>query len=222
MRLRLLLALPLAALVLQGPWLAAQAQPSADTLARALQQRYDTIRDFKATFAQMSRGGALGIQSKGGEGTVSVKKPGRMRWEYTKPEKQLIVSDGVRLHTYYPDSKEADACEVPPDEQAPTATLFLSGKGNILRDFKVSSLKSPVAGTSALRLDPRKGDPDYEYLVVAFDPASYQMRGLVTHDRQGGESTIVFSDMKENTNIPDKTFSFTPPKGTHLTHCGRI
>ena len=66
-------------------------------------------------------------------------------------------------------------------------------------------------GTRALRLEPRKPDPDYEYLVLAFDPASYQIRGLMTRDRQGGESTIVFSNIRQNTNIPDKTFA--PPRG---------
>ena len=77
----------------------------------------------------------------------------------------------------------------------------MRGKSDILRDFKVSRVDSPVAGTLALRLDPRKQDPDYEFLVVAFHPTSYQIRGLTTHDRQGGESTIVFSDIKENTSI---------------------
>ena len=204
----LTLATVLAALF-TGTSLAAQ-QQSAEALAQSLQQQYDKVRDFKASFVQTTQGAVLKVKSKG-EGTVAVKKPGKMRWEYTKPEKQLIVSDGVRIYDYDPVTKELNVANLPPDEQAPTATLFLAGKGNILRDFKVSKVESPIAGTLALRLDPRKVDPDYEYLVVAFD-TSYQIRGLMTRDRQRGESTIVFSDIKPNTNIPDKTFEFVQPK----------
>jgi outer membrane lipoprotein carrier protein len=194
-----------------GTSLAGQ-QPSAEALAQALQQQYDKVHSFKASFVQTIGGGVLQIKGKKGEGTVAVKKPGKMRWDYTKPEKQLIMSDGVRVYDYDPVTKELSVAAVPSDEQAPTATLFLAGKGNILRDFKVSKVDSPIPGTLALRLDPRKADPDYEYLVIAFEPSSYQIRGLLTRDRQSGESMIVFSDIKQNTNIPDKTFEFVPPR----------
>ena len=207
-------ALTLAALLaalFSGLPLLAQEQ-SAEALAQALQRQYDKVSDFKASFTQTTKGGVLRIESKSGEGTVQVKKPGKMRWDYTRPEKQLIVSDGVRVYDYDPVTRELNVAEVPGDDQAPTATLFLSGKGNILRDFKVSKVDSPVKGTVALRLDPRKADPEYAHLIVAFDPSSYQIRGLRTRDDQGGETTIVFTDIKENTRIPDKTFTFVQPR----------
>ena len=187
-------------------------QPSAEALAQSLQQQYDKVRDFKASFVQTTGGGVLRVEGSKGEGTVAVKKPGKMRWDYAKPEKQLIVSDGVRVYDYDPVTKELNVAAVPSDDQAPTATLFLAGKGNILRDFKVAKIDSPIPGTLALRLDPRKADPDYEYLVVVFDPSTYQIRGLRTRDRLSGESTIVFSNIKQNTNIPDKEFEFVPPR----------
>jgi outer membrane lipoprotein carrier protein len=209
----------LAALTISvGATLGAQAPAqSAETLARTLQQHYDMIHDFKASFEQTSRGGVLQLPSgTKAVGTVEVKKPGRMRWDYAKPDPQLIVSDGTTIHSCYLDTKPPQ-CEdpeaVPHGDEAPSAMLFLAGRGDILRDFKVSRVESPVRGTLALRLDPRKPDPNYEYLVVAFDGDTYQIRGLMTRDRQSGESTIVFSNIKVNTNIPDKDFVFTPPRG---------
>lgn len=204
------LAAVLAPLVSGSPLLAQQ--QSAEAVAQALQQQYDKVFDFKASFTQTTKGGVLRIESKSGEGTVQVKKPGKMRWDYTRPEKQLIVSDGIRVYDYDPVTRELNVAEVPAGDQAPTATLFLSGKGNILRDFKVSRVDSPVKGTAALRLDPRKADPEYAHLIVAFDPSSYQIRALKTLDDQGGETTIVFTDIKENTKIPDKTFTFVQPR----------
>jgi len=193
---------------------------SAETLARSLQQHYDMIRDFKATFEQTTGGGPLNVSSKG-EGTVEVKKPGRMRWVYHKPDKSLLVSDGVHIYNCFLDTKQPECdppAAVPSGDDAPSAALFLAGKGDILRDFKVSRVESPVRNTLALRLDPRKADPDYEYLVVAFDPDTYLIRGLKTRDRQASDTTIVFNNIKTNTNIPDSTFKFTPPAGAKTSN----
>src|SRR6185436_20856678 len=83
---------------------AAQARPSPDALARSLQQRYEGIRDFSADFTHTYRGGALRTQTRE-QGTVSVKKPGRMRWIYVKPEKKEFVSDGQKIYSYIPQDK---------------------------------------------------------------------------------------------------------------------
>jgi outer membrane lipoprotein-sorting protein len=65
----------------------------------------------------------------------------------------------------------------------------------------------------ALKLVPRRSEPEYEYLVVTLDPSSLQIRALTTRDHQGGESAITFSNMKENRGLPDKDFVFTVPRG---------
>src|SRR5688572_851123 len=132
---RLVLAALIATVATSLP--AAQTRPAPDVLARSLQQEYNRVRDLRASFVQTARGGVLSVRSRG-EGTVVVKKPGRMRWDYSKPEKQSIISDGTRLIRYYPDTKEVDIVDIPPDNQAPTAMLFLAGKGDVLRDFRVS------------------------------------------------------------------------------------
>lgn len=191
----------------------------AERLAKALQQEYNRVRDMRASFVQTQRGGALKVRTQG-EGTVIVKKPGRMRWDYTKPEKQSIISDGRQLVSYYPDTKEVDIVDMPPEDETPTALLFLAGKGDILRDFRVTVIDSPIAGTSALRLDPKREEKDYQYLIVAFHPKTYQIRGLVSRDAQGSETTTQLRDIRENNGVPDSTFAFTPPRGAHVTRRG--
>src|SRR6185369_7275898 len=146
-------------------------------------------------------------------GTVSVKKPSRMRWTYTEPEKKEFVSDGLKIYSYLPQDKQVIVADVPPDNQATTPALFLAGKGDISRDFAAAAAEPPTPGVSALKLTPRKAEPDYEYLIVAFDPATLQLRALTTRDRQGGDSTLTFSNMKENQGISDKTFAFRIPRG---------
>jgi outer membrane lipoprotein carrier protein len=195
--------------------LGAQARPAPEALAKSLQQRYAGIRDFSADFVHSYRGGVLRTQTRE-RGTVTVKKPGRMRWIYTAPEKKEFVADGQKVYSYIPQDKQVIVSNVPPDNQATTPALFLAGKGDISRDFTAAYADSPATGTVALKLTPRHAEPEYEYLVVAVDPATLQIRALTTRDRQGGESTLTFSNLKENQGIPDKEFAFRIPRGVDV------
>jgi outer membrane lipoprotein carrier protein len=199
--------------------LSAQAQQSPEALARALQERYQRIGDFAADFVQTYRGGVLKTQTQE-RGTVVVKKPGKMRWVYTSPERKELVSDGRKIYWYVPEDKQVIVNDVPPQDQAATPALFLSGKGDIARDFTASYATGGPAGSVLLKLVPRKPEPEYEYLVVALDPASLQIRTLTTRDRQGGESTLTFTSMKENRNPSDKDFVFRIPRGVNVVTDG--
>jgi outer membrane lipoprotein carrier protein len=198
---------------------AAQTRPAPDALARSLQQRYQGIKDFSADFVHSYRGGVLKTQTQE-RGKVSVKKPSRMRWTYASPEKKEFVSDGVKIYSYIPQDRQVIVSEVPPDNQATTPALFLAGKGDIVRDFSATYVEPTVLGTLALKLTPRRSEPDYEYLVVAVDPATLQIRALTTRDRQGGESTLVFTNLKENQGISDKAFAFSIPRGVDVVTDG--
>ena len=207
-----------AVLLLASSSLHAQPQPqSPDALARALQAHYDGVRDFSADFTQTYRGGVLKTQTKD-RGTVLVKKPGMMKWIYTSPERKELISDGKKIHWYVPADKQVTVSDVPVGAQASTPLLFLSGRGNIARDFTAGSAPSSVPGASGLKLVPRRTEPEYEFLVVSVDPATLQIRALTTRDRQGGESTFIFTNMKENRRISDKEFVFRTPRGVTVVN----
>ncbi len=193
----------------------AQERPAPEVLARSLQQRYQGIKDFSADFVHSYRGGVLKTRTEE-RGKVTVKKPSRMHWTYTAPEKKEFVSDGVKIYSYIPEDRQVIVGSVPPDDQATTPALFLAGKGDIVRDFAATYVDPTVPRTLALKLTPRRGEPDYEYLVVAVDPATFQIRALTTRDRQGGDSTLIFSNLKENQGIPDKEFAFRIPRGVDV------
>src|SRR6266550_7145118 len=189
--------------------------PAPEALAKSLQQRYQGIKDFSADFVHNYRGGVLKTQTQE-RGKVSVKKPSRMHWTYMAPEKKEFVSDGVKVYSYIPQDKQVIVSSVPVADQATSPAMFLAGKGDIVRDFSASYVDSTVPGTVALKLTPRRSEPDYEYLVVAVDPASLQMRALTTRDREGGESTLVFNNLKENRGISDREFAFRIPRGVDV------
>lgn len=192
--------------------------PSAAQLAASLQQKYDTVRDFSADFTQTYRGGVLNRQIKDA-GHVTIRKPGKMRWEYKTPEEKLFVSDGTKVYWYVPADKQVRVSPVPTDEGASTPALFLAGKGNITRDFIAATAERPAGfpeNTRALRLDPRTPQAEYEWLIIVVDADTFALRGLVTGDSQGGTSSMAFTNLKENVNPADKLFAFTPPRGVEV------
>jgi len=212
-------AFALAAHVALGGQVVARAGDStAPELAAALQKKYDGIKDFSADFSHDYEGGVL--RKKITErGHLLVKKPGKMRWDYSAPETKQFVSDGVKMYSYLPQDKQVIVATVPPDEDAPTPTLFLAGKGNVTRDFTPSLVDAPPgmpAGSRALKLIPKAKQRDYDWLVLVLDPASLAIRGLLTVDAQGGKSSFSFTNLKENVVLADKEFAFKIPRGVDV------
>jgi outer membrane lipoprotein carrier protein len=194
------------------------AAPAPAELAQALQRKYDTIKDFSADFVHVYQGGVLHKQLTE-RGHVLVKKPGKMRWEYVAPDDKLFVSDGVKIYSYIPQDKQVIVGTVPRDDQASTPTLFLAGKGNLTRDFTASAGEVPPgmpAGTRAIKLVPKSPQQEYDWLLLAIDPATLQIRGLVTVDAQGGTSTFSFTNLKENAGLADTVFVFKIPRGVDV------
>ncbi|OFW06871.1 MAG: outer membrane lipoprotein carrier protein LolA [Acidobacteria bacterium RIFCSPLOWO2_02_FULL_67_36] len=211
-----------ALLVVSGGALAARPQaPSkpAREVAAALQKKYDTIRDFTADFVHNYESGML-HKKLSERGTVRVKKPGKMRWDYKSPDTKLFVSDGLRIYSYVPADNQVIVSPVPPEDQATTAVLFLVGKGNLTRDFTVTYAQGGIDTTYALRLEPRLPERDYDWLQLVVDRASLQFRELTAADKQGGRSTFVFSNFKENVGLADKIFAFKIPRGADVITSG--
>jgi outer membrane lipoprotein carrier protein len=200
----------------------AGATGTANDLATRVQQRYDGIRDFEAEFSQSYEGGVLRTRTSE-RGTVSIKRPGRMKWVYTQPERKEFVSDGLRIYAYIPADKQVIVSPVPAAGQT-TPALFLSGQGDLARDFTPSFMELPGAptGLTGLKLVPRKEDPDYEWMAIGVDPASLQIRYLTAADRQGGRSTFTFTAMKENRGLSDKMFEFRIPRGVDVITNGQL
>jgi outer membrane lipoprotein carrier protein len=198
---------------------AGQTRPPAADTARAVQQKYDGVKDFSADFSHTYEGGVLKKKSTE-RGTVQIKKPGRMRWEYTAPDKKTFVSDGHEIYSYIPADKQVIVSAVPPDAEATTAVLFLAGKGNLTRDFTVTYADGGAPDIWTLRLDPKQKQRDYDWLVLQVDRDTLQIRGLTAADQQGGRSTFQFSNYRENTGLADNVFTFKIPRGADVIRAG--
>jgi outer membrane lipoprotein carrier protein len=198
---------------------ATEGPPTAEELATALQTKYAAVKDFSADFVHKYRGGVLHKEATE-RGTVLIKKPARMRWTYESPEKKIFVSDGVRFYSYIPEDRQVIVSPLPEETDAPTPLLFLSGRGKLARDFVASipATASPLPNTYSLKCTPRRREADYQSMILVVDRQSLEIRSLITTDEQGGESTFVFSRVKQNIGLADKLFVFDIPRGVDVVH----
>ncbi len=207
----------LAALGLTGFALAGLATPApqspAEALAHRIEERHRSVADFTARFVQTYRSGILGREVVE-RGTVSVKPPGRMLWEYRDPEKKTFVCDGRTFYFYVP----ADRQVIVRDQAGDRGVLarLLSGHGDILSQFD-AGLETAPSGRTRLRLTPRKPDPDIDIDRIFIEPdGTDRIQALEILDSQGNRSQFRFDEVHENVGLPDRLFHFEVPTGVEV------
>src|SRR5690606_15689853 len=189
--------------------------PSADELAARVQARYATVTDFTADFTQTQTNPLL-PHPVVEEGTLKVRKPGRMRWTYTTGDRNETVADGTRIYNYARADRYVAVSPMPAPGEASTALLFLAGNGDLTRDFVAALPPDQPAGEWHLELTPRTPQADFETLTLEIDRESLAFRGLVILDPQGGTSAFRFENLRENVGVSPGEFEFTIPRGVEV------
>jgi outer membrane lipoprotein carrier protein len=196
---------------------AAQAPQDPTALAAKVQQRYNAIKDFSGDFVQSYEGGVLRTRTTE-RGTVAIKRPGRMRFSYSKPERKEFVSDGTRLYTHLVADKQVIVSPAPDASDGSIPALFLAGQSDLGRDYVATftALPGAAAGLTTLQLVPKKPHADYDSIGIGIDPKTQQILFLTALDKQGGRSSFTFSNLKENRGLADKDFEFRIPRGVEV------
>ena len=179
--------------------------PSASALAAKVQAYYERTRDLEAKFSQTYTYAGFGRRQVS-SGTLRVKKPGMMRWDYEKPLRKTIAVKGARLVQWEPEENQAYVDEKFDASAMSAAVTFLLGKGDLAREFDLS-----VDDLGALVLKPKAADPRVESiaLTVAEDGAVTATRVV---DGSGNVNELKFGGVKRNVGIPDSTFEVKLPK----------
>jgi outer membrane lipoprotein carrier protein len=213
--------------VLGGSVTAQQSKPlDAGVVVGLVQSFYDQTKTLQAEFEQ-TRYTRLYDRYDRATGKVVFKKPGMMRWDYAQPNGQVFVSNGERLLIYQPPEegeKHGQLIErALGEDQLPSAFSFLTGSGNLEKDFEVRLLEhdnEKFKDGYVLQLIPRKLTPNYEQLVFYVRTLTNDGKraGIVQRvliiDSAGNRNRFDFSKIKFNRDVPDKRFSYRPPKGT--------
>ena len=197
-------------------WLSGSAAAQTlEEVVAGLEGTYGRIADLKADFTQVSNNKSLGQDIKA-EGTVLLKKGGKMRWDYKSPSPQQIVSDGSSLWVYTPELNQVNKGDAPKALAGPAGS-FLAGLGRVREEFTVRFLnpaaKADGAGRYVVDLTPKNPTPFLTRLVLAVDPKDFIVRQAVLYDQLDNAVTMNFTRVVTNTGLADTLFAFTPPKG---------
>jgi outer membrane lipoprotein carrier protein len=197
---------------------AAGAAPSLEEAVNALEQAQRRVTDLKAPFRQASYNRTLN-QTVEARGTLYLKKPGRLRWEYQTPTPQEIVSDGAKLWIYTPELKQVNVTAAPQALAGPAGS-FLQGLGQVREHFQARFLNpaqpTDAEGLLVLDLAPKRPQPLLARLVVSVDPKSWLVRQAVVHDELGNTVTVRFGETVVNSGLSDALFVFVPPAGVSV------
>ena len=143
------------------------------------------ITDLQAEFTQVANNKSLGQDIKA-EGTVYLKKGGKMRWDYKSPSPQQIVSDGTSLWVYTPELNQVNKGDAPKALAGPAGS-FLAGLGQrargVHRALPEPAAKTDGAGRHVLDLTPKNPTPLLTRLVLTIDPKDYIVRQAVLYDQ---------------------------------------
>ena len=195
-----------------APALGAAGTPSARDVLDRVEKRHRAVADLSASFVQSYRSGMLGRELRE-TGRVWLKRPGRMLWQYEKPEKKTFLSDGRRYWFYVPADRQVVVREQAGDKSLPT--LLLSQTADLSAQFTEKLLKSPGPGLERLELTPRKPDPEVQRVEMDVD-AMGRIVAIDVHDTQGNRSRFTFDGIRENEGVPDRMFRFDPPAGVEI------
>ena len=184
---------------------------------RAIENRYNRAQSLTLTFSESYAGARRPARTE--TGTLYLRKPGRMRWEYSEPAGKLFVSDGKSVFLYTPGESRAEKSPLRQTEDMRAPLAFLLGKLDFEREFKTFSPVQDSAGTW-IAAEPKSANLAYtkvEFLATA--AGEIQRVRITGQDRSRLE--FAFSGEKLNAPVAPSLFVFQPPAGIPIVESAR-
>jgi outer membrane lipoprotein carrier protein len=191
----------------------AHAQSNVHGLAEAVDNYYNHLRSLQAEFIEVYRGNGM---ERTESGTLWLKKPRKMRWEYRSPREKLFVSDGQDAWFYVPGEQQARKEPFRKLEDLRSPLGFLLGKTKLEKELRGLSLAPDVtplaAGNVVLRGVPNGMEDQVSQVILEIEP-DHRIARIVLEGVDGSVTEYRFSRQKENVVMSDERFHFTPPPG---------
>jgi len=194
------------------------ANPSLDVhaIAQAVDNRYNHLQTLQAEFTETYRGAGI---ERTESGSLWLKKPGKMRWEYRSPKEKLFLSDGKDAWFYLPGDRQVRRSSVKKLDDLRSPLGFLLGKTRLEKELDGLSAAPDVTPTTAgnvvLRGVPKAMADRVNEVVLEITP-DYHIARIQFEEADESVTEYRFSEQKENAGIADQLFRFSPPPGVEV------
>jgi outer membrane lipoprotein carrier protein len=190
--------------------------PEADKIVQGVQSFYRNTQHLTAKFRQNVVNKTFGLPSMN-DGKVYLKKPGKMRWDYfSKRDKSQVtrsqMSDGKTIWAVDKNGKwyyRQDLAK----SALPVAVTFLTGKGELSREFNARLLTGSKHGSASdkvLELTPKKPSAQFKTLVLVVDPANFRVKKSIVTTATGDTNEFSFFEPDTTKEVADTWFVFNP------------
>lgn len=186
------------------------------TIAHKVDERYNHLHSLQAQFTEIYRGAGM---ERTESGTLWLKKPGKMRWEYRSPREKLFLSDGKDAWFYVPGDRQVRRAPVKKLEDLRSPLAFLLGKTRLEKELQGLSLAPDVtpwtAGNVVLRGVPKAMADRVSQVLLEITPDNRIAR-IAVEEEDGSVTEYRFSDLEEDVKVADERFRFSPPRGVEV------
>lgn len=188
------------------------ADANLNALLQGVEQRYNRAKTLQVQFNETYS--VSGRARKSESGSLTLRKPGRMRWDYAVPAGKLFLSDGHDIYIYTPDTNRVEKVKLKESEDMRAPLAFLLGKLDFAKEFRDFELKQQ--GANFLLTAKAKTDKlPYERIEMLVTP-DYQIQRLVVNSQDQSILTFLFDQEKLNPQVNDVQFKFKMPPGATL------
>jgi outer membrane lipoprotein carrier protein len=192
----------------------AVALPNVHQLARAVDDHYNHLHSLQAEFTEIYQGSGI---ERTESGTLWLKKPGKMRWEYRSPEEKLFVGDGTNAWLYLPTEKQVRKSNMRKLEDLRSPLAFLLGKTKLEKELSGLAFAPEIHawkdGDSVIRGVPRGMEDRVREVLLEVTP-EYQIARIMIHGVDDSITEYRLSDQHEDVALADSRFHFSPPAGS--------
>ena len=190
---------------------AANAAPDLDQILKGVENRYNTAKTIQVDFVQTYAGRARNTTEKG---TLFLRRPGRMRWQYSSPPGKQWISDGQFVYEYFPEQKRAEKSKFKETDDLRAPFAFLLGKLDFQKQFLRFETSQDGSDTKIVAFP--KSDK-LLYTEISFEVApNFTIKRLLVKGQDGSARDYIFDNEKKNVPLSDTMFRFVPPAGVEV------
>ena len=194
----------------------AASAPDVHAIAQAVDERYNHLHSLQSDFTEIYRGAGM---ERTESGTLWLKKPGKMRWQYRSPREKLFLSDGKDAWFYIPGERQVRRTAVKKLDDLRSPLAFLLGKTKLEKELQALSLASDVAPLApddvVLRGVPKSLADRVNQVLLEITPQHWISR-IIIEQVDGSVTEYRFTNQRENVAVPDQQFRFAVPDGVEV------